>query len=1038
METAPPSDSGSTRPVEIGPYRILDTLGEGGMGTVYLAEQSAPVRRFVALKVIKLGMDSRGVLARFDAERQALALMEHSAVARIYDAGTTERGQPWFAMEYVKGISITAYCDQNRVSLPHRIELFRKVCSGVQHAHLKGVMHRDLKPSNVLVTVQDGEPTPKIIDFGLAKAVEHRLVEATLFTERGQIIGTPEYMSPEQAGLGGLGVDTRTDIYSLGVLLYELLTGALPFERSRLLAAGYLEMQRIIREADPPRPSTKVTSLGAGADPVARARCLGRGELRRTLRGELDWVAMRALEKDRTRRYGTAAELSEDLSRYLRGEPVLAGRPSLVRVLIKHVRRHPVGVLVALVLVAVAGAASATLGLIAATAAHAVAARNADLANERAEDNARLAAEKGVLAASEARAKEQALRVNSELAAKIRDFDQMAGVVLYERALASEAELYPPWPHMVAAMERWLSEDAGKLLAMRPGIERTVSDLRARALPLTAEQTEKDRKAHPLFPEFDQLRKRVMAARHAHSIRVGTSPLVVPDLTVEQHTLDVAGLETLAWSRVSPATEERLVWGEETLGLAAAREAAGKAKGAPTEFRIMRTLAWALVANGQDAAALQAGERAWNLAPPDEVARCEEDLDAVRRACAHAAEELAADERQLAEVSAVVSERRTYQFELESQRFLHDTLVDLLVKIDSLAGKEKVAVDRRLLWAKQIRHLSLEHPNARHSWAEARAAIASNPKYVGRTIELREQDITGLVPIGENPVTHLWEFYELRSAWDGEADPRAISIPAHEPDGSIKVTGDLGIVFVLLPGGTFVMGAQKEDPHGPGFDPKAGIDESPVHEVTVAPFFLARHELTQGQWRRLQGANADEQSQYAPGQMIWGERITWADPVEQVDWYMSDSVMRRHGLMLPTEAQWEYGCRGGTTAPWVVELSQLRGFANLADATAKSVSPDWACESWTDGHVVHAAVGSFLANGFGLHDVHGNVWEWCRDEYGEYTTSGKSPDGRGHRVVRGGGFNSPAVGSRSALRQRYAPSMRSGYVGLRPARVLRP
>ncbi|HEX6813369.1 MAG TPA: protein kinase [Planctomycetota bacterium] len=338
----PPIDPrrSSTLPERIGPWRVLDVIGEGGMGVVYLAEQKDALRRRAAVKVIKLGMDSKRVLARFDAERRALAMMEHSNIATVFDAGLTDSGQPWFAMEYVKGIPITDYCDQNKLTLEERIALFQGVCSGVQHAHMKGVMHRDLKPSNVLVTVQDGRPVPKIIDFGLAKATDHHLIEATLFTEQGQVLGTPEYMSPEQAGLGGLDVDTRTDIYSLGVLLYELLVGALPFARQELLAQGYLEMQRVIREQEPVKPSTRITTLGELATPHAQARRLDAGDLRRKLRGDLDWIVLKALEKDRTRRYDTALELAADLGRHLRDEPVLASPPDLGYRVRKFARRY--------------------------------------------------------------------------------------------------------------------------------------------------------------------------------------------------------------------------------------------------------------------------------------------------------------------------------------------------------------------------------------------------------------------------------------------------------------------------------------------------------------------------------------------------------------------------------------------------------------------------------------------------------------------------------------------------------------------------
>ena len=314
----------------IGPYKLRELIGEGGMGSVYVAEQARPVKRKVALKVIKPGMDTKEVVARFEAERQALAMMDHPSIAKVFDAGMTETGHPYFAMELINGVPITNYCDDNKLGIRQRLELFVQVCKAVQHAHQKGVIHRDIKPTNVLVTLHDGEPVPVIIDFGVAKATNQSLTEQTIYTRLNQVVGTTLYMSPEQAELSRYGVDTRTDVYSLGVLLYELLTGTTPFDRERLNTAAFDEVRRIIREEEPPKPSTRISSLGDPATNVSAQRNTEPAKLTSTIRGDLDWIVMTALEKDRNRRYESATSFADDVENHLEDRAVEARPPSSI------------------------------------------------------------------------------------------------------------------------------------------------------------------------------------------------------------------------------------------------------------------------------------------------------------------------------------------------------------------------------------------------------------------------------------------------------------------------------------------------------------------------------------------------------------------------------------------------------------------------------------------------------------------------------------------------------------------------------------
>jgi eukaryotic-like serine/threonine-protein kinase len=419
----------------IGRYKLLEQIGEGGFGVVWMAEQEEPVRRRVALKIIKLGMDTKEVVARFEAERQALAMMDHPGIASVYDGGATDTGRPYFVMELVKGVPITEYCDANKLSTQQRLELFMRVCQAVQHAHQKGVIHRDLKPSNVLVTVRDDRPVPKVIDFGVAKATQARLTEKTVFTHFHQFIGTPAYMSPEQAGLGSLDVDTRSDIYALGVLLYELLTGRTPFDTEKLLAAGYDAVLRTIREEEPPRPSTRLSTLAEGElSAVAASRGAESARLNRLVRGELDWIVMKCLEKDRGRRYETANALALDLGHHLGNEPVSAVAPSALYTLQKLMHRHRVGLGVAgaLILLLLTGVAVSTWQAVRATRAEREQARlrqQAEAARLSAEANGKKAKTEAICSAQVAQFLKDMLRSVEPGAALGQDTKLLRGIL---------------------------------------------------------------------------------------------------------------------------------------------------------------------------------------------------------------------------------------------------------------------------------------------------------------------------------------------------------------------------------------------------------------------------------------------------------------------------------------------------------------------------------------------------------------------------------------------------------------------------------
>ncbi len=823
-------------------YEVQGEVGKGGMGAV-LRVFDRDLRRFLAMKVMIDPTRDRAVrLSRFLEEAQVTSQLDHPGIVPVHELGIDGNGRVFFTMKLVKGITLDDVFAAVRShvdgwTVTRALSVVQRVCEAMAFAHEKGVVHRDLKPLNVMVG-RFGETY--VMDWGIARVLgrpdskdvrirkddetpsaisTHRgeqrkdASESSLMTMDGEQIGTPAYMSPEQARGDLEQIGPASDVYAVGAMLYHLLSGRTPYVEPGEHPGGKVILGRVLE--GPPEPLHRIA---------------------RDAPAELVAICEKAMARPIEARYGSMLALAHDLRAFLEGRVVTAYETGAFAEMKKWVRRNRG-------LAAAAGVAILALAGI------------------------------GVV---------QSLR-KADVEARKSEFDQLAGKVYLERAIAAQEPLWPAWPSEVPALERWLAEDWSRLDRLRPTLARTIAGLEARG---------------------------------------------------------------------------------------------------------------ALAAGSSDP-------------------------------------------------------------ESESQRFLHETLTQLSSDIDRLEKNEKASVEKRIAWAKRIDALTLHHPHARVTWDEARAAIAradgmvASTRYRDPPIDLLPQ--TGLVPIGMNPATKLWEFYELRSACDLEAgdDPAAIEIPTHTADGSIPVTDATGIVFVLVPGGTFLQGAQASDPARPNFDPAAKSDEAP-QSVTLAPFFIARHEVTKGQWKRLTSGDQPSYYQLGPPYDDDPAPIGWTHPVERVTWTSADLWMRSTGLELPTEAQWEYAVRAGTTTRWWSgdEAASLAGNANVLDRRAEARFPGWGRQEgdFDDGFSTIAPAGTFRMNPFGLHDVAGNVQEWCRDAY--VTPYGAAregdglrtagPDNAANHIARGGSFNDPASIARSASRNFLGASTAIPTLGLRVARAIDP
>ncbi len=866
-------------PERIGPFRILATIGEGGMGTVYEAEQDSP-RRTVALKVIRAGLASSALVKRFALESQVLGRLQHPGIAQVYQAGTEETVSgrlPYFAMEYVRGVDLLQHVNEKKLSPRERLELLARLCDAVEHAHQKGVIHRDLKPGNILV---DASGQPKILDFGVARATDSDMQVATMQTDVGQIIGTLQYMSPEQAAADPGELDTRSDVYALGVIAYELLTGQSPYD---LKNRKIHEATRIICEEEPTWASS----------------------INREFRGDIETIVAKALEKDKTRRYQSAAALAEDIRRYLGDEPILARPPSVMYQLRKFTLRHK-----AIVTGVTAVFVVLLVGVIVSTRS----------------------------AIREREAKDEILR--------------LADLKRLTDARAAAENLWPAHPESIQAMEAWVREEAGPLRDNLPRHQGTLAALRDQALAYDLEQQRHDRETHPQAGELNETKQALLKLRQQ--------------------------LETV-------------------------REEMNE--DAETPVRKIAEL---------EKATTKATER-------------------------------------IAELEKTVQQRRTWRFADDERQWQHDMLAGLVVDLEAFMDDNPrkgtlASVEERLADARTIEERSITGVDVGAAWTEALADITDLDVYGG----LRLQPQLGLVPLRRDARSGLWEF------WHVQTGVRPVPNPDTAAVNPWILTGDTGLVLVLIPGGSFQMGAQRDHPGALNYDPGAKDRESPVHEITLDPFFISRYEMTQGQWLRFTGNNPSGYPldwTYAGKPRPDGtfhENTAW-NPVEKVSWIECTETLEHLDLVLPTEAQWEYAARAGTTTVWWTgddkTTIDTQRAGNLGDAWTRSqgAPSSWDFEDWDDDWAAHAPVGSFLPNAFGLHDTIGNVWEWTRDWLGNYAADDVEPGsgyrtvfGVGARVYRGGSFSVGAAFARSACRYDGAPEYRFGYLGVRPARDIDP
>jgi formylglycine-generating enzyme required for sulfatase activity/serine/threonine protein kinase len=1028
-------------------YRVQGEVAHGGMGAV-LRVWDEDLRRHLAMKVM-LGLRLPGssatvppggskMLTRFLEEAQVTGQLDHPGIVPVHELGFDAEGRVYFTMKLVQGRTLEQVFDELARGVggwtqARVLGLIQRVCEAMSYAHAKGVIHRDLKPANVMVG-EFGEVY--VMDWGLAKVLgreddkDIRIQEqpvpagsevkahagdpaggtqdSPLYTMDGDIVGTPAYMPPEQAAgeIGAMG--PHSDVYAVGAMLYHLLAGHMPYVEPGARLNNYAVL--LSARGGPPEALHEV----AAQSPA-----------------ELVAICERAMAREPERRYPDMAALSEDLSSFVEGRVVSAYETGAWAEAKKWVQRNK----------PLASSLAAAVGLLVAGLAFSLTQKaRADAKTLEAEDNLRLA--------QRAQAETDEQRRDAE--ARAEDVLRLSALQDLEDLLAEAEDLWPAHPDRIDGLRSWIAR-AEALVSELPRHRSKREELRALALPQTARERQLERESHPDFPRLRALRGELSARRTALLQRRDGVEAPLPGVDWSALPEEAQALAAQARPLVDA---ERTTFGREAEGLVLARRALELAGDDPRlRANLGDTLAWALFALGRDDQALDASAAALDAAPEESreeyAARLAELEAAVGEASSEeglraAGEELARLDQELAALEARVEERRDWRFPEEhaEARWWNAQLTKLIEGLEALrdpatgllspggvSPEHGWAITSRLAFAEELEARSAEGGDLATAWAEALPAISE--AYPG--LDLTPQ--AGLLPLGPDPDSGLWEFAHQMTG-----------IPAQRaPDGALVRTEETGMVLVLLPGGRFWMGAQSEDPSERNYDPQAQGDEGPVHPVELTAFFLSKYELTQSQWLRLTGSNPSYYQH--PG----GFASSLLHPVEQVSWQDCMTWLPRAGLMLPSEAQWEYGARAGTDTPWWTgpqrESLRERDAVNLADQAAAQAGATWAeIEDWPelhDGYPVHAPVGTYSANAFGLHDVAGNLWEWCLDGYDE-GFYGRSPwvdpvapwAGAADRVRRGGSFGHAALNARSALRISNTPSNAGNNLGVRPMRLV--